>query len=158
MTVARPGIELSLPPRIKVLEALGSIADGRVKLVGEKEAVVVSSMGDRQYTVYVDVEKGEAFSDDNGTRFRGYVGYPIIAVLMLKGALPYDEKLAKALAGLPWKELNERFKRYAVVEELVRKEALKKGVERKVLDSFVSSVLNRLAELRLRYVERSRSS
>jgi hypothetical protein len=155
--VARPGIELSLPPRIKVLEALGSIADGRVKLVGDKEAVVISSMGDRQYTVYVDAEKREAFSDDNGTKFRGYVGYPIIAVLMLKGVLPYDERFAKALAGLPWKELNERFKKYAVVENLVKEEARKKGVDRKELDAFVSSVLNRLAELQLRYVERPRA-
>jgi hypothetical protein len=156
--VARPGAELSLPPRIKVLEALGSIADGRVKLVGDREAVVVSSMGDRQYAVYVDAEKGEAFSDDNGTRFRGYVGYPIIAVLMLKGVLPYEERFAKALAGLPWKELNERFKKYAVVEGIVKRRAREKGVDPKELDAYVSSVLKRLAELRLRYVERPRAS
>ncbi|MEM2823047.1 MAG: hypothetical protein QXF69_03035 [Thermofilaceae archaeon] len=151
--MALVGKVLDMPPRIKVLEALGSIADGRVGLVSGKEAVVGSSMGDREYRVYVDPERGEAYSNDNGTKFRGYIGYPIIAVLMLRGVLPYDERIAKAFAGLPWKELNERYKRYAVVEEIVKREASKKGVRREEVDHFIESVLRELAKLRLRYVE-----
>ncbi len=149
--MAAPGKVLAQPPRIKVLEALGSIADGRVKLIDADRASVESSMGERAYTVYVNTEKGVAFSDDNGTKFRGYVGYPIIAVLMLKGVLPFDERLAKALAGIPWKELNERYKRYAIVEELVKREAEKRGVLPKELDSFVKQVIDRLSQIQLRY-------
>ena len=78
---------LKLPPRIKVLEALGAIADGRVR-PGEREAEVRSSEGDKVYKVCVDLERRRAYSTDNGPKFRGYVGYPIIAVLMLKGVLP----------------------------------------------------------------------
>lgn len=150
--MATSGKILAQPPRIKILEALGSIADGRVKLIDADRANVESSTGERAYTVYVNVEKGIAFSDDNGTRFKGYIGYPIIAVLMLKGVLPFDERLAKALTGIPWKELNERYKRYAIVEELVKKEAEKRGVTPKEIDNFVKRVMDCLLQIQLRYV------
>ena len=148
-----PGDRLSLPPRIKVLEALGSIADGRVRKIGENIARVTSSTGDRKYLVYVDPEKRVAYSDDNGTKYRGYIGYPIIAMLMIEGALPYDERIAKALAGIPWKKLNERFKRYAIVERIVKREALQRGVKPKEIDSFIRKVMDRLSALNLRYSE-----
>lgn len=151
--MATPGKPLGAPPRIKVLEALGSIADRRIRMLDDQRALVESSTGERTYTVYVDVEKEEAYSDDNGTKLRGYIGYPIIAVLMLKGVLPYDERVAKALAGIPWKELNERFKRYAVVENIVKKEAAKRGVSAREIDGFVEAVMNRLSALQLRFAE-----
>ncbi len=142
---------LRLPPRIKVLEALGSIADERIKLVSDRNAIVVSSSGDRSYRVCVDLEKGIAYSDDNGTRFRKYVGYPIIALLMIKGVLPYDERIAKALKGVPWRKLNEQLKRYALVEQIVKDFARKNGVDPKELDLIVDRVLNALSKLRLMY-------
>ncbi len=46
---------LRMPPRIKVLEALGALADGRVEVINDKEALVKSSDGTRTYKVYVDV-------------------------------------------------------------------------------------------------------
>lgn len=144
---------MSTPPKIKVLEALGSIADGRVKIVDENRAIVSSSMGEKEYTVYVDTIKGIAFSDDNGTRFRGYVGYPIIAVLMMKKLLPFEERIAAALSGIPWKELNEKFKKYALVEDLVKREAERRGVKGDEIEKFVSLVLNNLSKIPLRYVE-----
>jgi len=149
--VAEVGGRLALPPRIKVLEALGSLADGRIRAVGDAEATVISSMGDRSYRVYVDLARGVAYSDDNGTKYRGYVGYPIIAFLMLKGVLPVDRRMAEALKGIPWKTLNERYKRYAIVESIVKEEVAKRGVSSRELDDFVDGVLKRLAQLQLRY-------
>jgi len=103
-------LRLREPPRIKVLEAAGAIADGRVHLVkgltpDRLEATVVSSEGDRRYRVVVVKEGGgyRVYSDDNGTRLRGYVGYPIISVLMLAGALPRDKQVEVALKGIDWK-------------------------------------------------------
>jgi len=141
---------LRRPPRIKVLEAAGAIADGRVVFTGDGCARVTSSMGDRVYTVCVDVERGLAYSDDNGTVYRGYVGYPIIAVLMLKGVLPFDKRIAEALKGIEWKRLNERYKRYAVVERIVKGIAEKRGVGREEIDEFVERVMAALSRLRLR--------
>jgi len=40
---------LRLPPRIKVLEALGAISDGRIEVLNDKEAIVRSSDGTRMY-------------------------------------------------------------------------------------------------------------
>jgi hypothetical protein len=57
---------MRLPPRIKILEALSAIADGRIKLLSEKDAEVVSSDGARTYRVYVDLGRRAAYSDDTG--------------------------------------------------------------------------------------------
>ncbi len=132
------------------MEALGAIADGRVRRVGDKSFIVVSSEGDRSYRVYVDPGAGVAYSDDNGTRLRGYIGYPIIAALMVEGILPFDEKLAKALQGIPWRKLNEKYKKYALVEAEVKKHAEARGVSSRELDAFIEKVMSRLAQLKLR--------
>jgi len=129
---------------------LGAIADGRVKLLNDKRAEVVSSTGEKTYEVCVDLEKRTASSTDNGTKFRGYVGYPIIAVLMRKGALPYDSEVAEALKGIPWKRLNEKYKKYAKVMELILEELEKKGIAREKVEKLVDEVLRKLEELRLR--------
>ncbi|ABU82365.1 hypothetical protein [Ignicoccus hospitalis] len=140
---------LRLPPKIKVLEALGALADGRVRL-GDGRAEVVSSEGDRVYEVCVDLERGLADSTDNGTKFRGYVGYPIIAVLMALGALPFDREVAEALRGVPWRKLNEKYKKYSKVMEVVLEEAEKKGVSRERVLSLVDEVMKKLKELGLK--------
>ncbi len=72
MRVIEPVVKLrSPPPKIKVLEALGAIVDGRIKQVGEGDYVVVSSDGYRKYSVHVDLERGIADSTDNGTTYKG---------------------------------------------------------------------------------------
>ncbi len=141
---------LRLPPRVKVLEALGAIADGRVKLVGGGWARVVSSEGDRVYTVYVDPERRVAYSDDNGTKLRGYVGYPVLAVLMMTGVVTYDGRVAEALKGIPWRRLNESMRSYRRVEEHVKRIASQRGVDPSVIDALVSKVMRELARLGLR--------
>ena len=43
-----------VPPRVKVLEALGAIGDGRIIFTGELEAQVTGSDGSRVYRVVWD--------------------------------------------------------------------------------------------------------
>ncbi|HDI75526.1 MAG: hypothetical protein DRJ52_03070 [Thermoprotei archaeon] len=131
------------PPRIKVLEALGCIADQRIKFVGEKEAVVVSSTGERTYKVTWDGGKA-IMSTDNGSLYRGYLGYPSIAFLMLKGILPFDKEIADALKGISWKKLNETYKKYRIVEEKVKAIAKERGVDPAKIDSFVAKVMQEI--------------
>ena len=144
---------LRMPPRIKVLEALGSIADNRIHKIDDKHYEVISSDGTRKYRVYVDLETRRVYSDDNGTKLRGYVGYPIIAILMLNGKLPYNEKLANALKGIPWKKLNETYKKYAIVENIVKEKARRKGVSSDEIDAFIRDVLAKLRSMQLYYEE-----
>ena len=140
-----------IPPKVKVLEALGAIGDKRIKIEGNK-AIVKSSTGEREYRVYYYPEKNAAWSTDNGTRFRKYVGYPIISFLMLKRKLPFNEKFAKALTGIPWKEINDEFKRdYNKTMEYAYGIAKKKGININELKKFVDKVIEDLKKSKLKF-------
>lgn len=140
---------LRQPPRIKALEALAAVADGRVERLGDRAFIVRSSDGSRLYRVYVDPERGVAYSDDNGTRLRGYIGYPIIAALILMGLLPRDDELAEALRGIPWRRLNEELKRYALVIERVKEIVRERGVDPARVDRYMEEVSRALRRIRL---------
>lgn len=147
---------MRLPPRIKILEALSALADGRVKLLGDKEAEVISSDGARTYKVVVDIGRRAAYSDDNGTIYRGYVGYPIISFLMARGILPVDQKLAEALKGIPWRKLNEEYKKYEVVMNIVKAQLKEKGVAEEEVERYIDLVMAHLKKLNLRLEKPSR--
>ncbi len=140
---------LRMPPRIKILEAAGAVADGRVMKLDDKTFKVVSSEGDRTYTVYVDLEKGEACSTDNGTTYRNYVGYPIISSLFVLGKLPYNTEIGKSLAKIDWRYLNETLKNYALVEERVKEIAKGRGMAPELIDKYVDEVYTRLRKMKL---------
>ena len=101
-----------LPPFEKVYEAYSALADGRVTLCpDERLASVVSSNGEKSYTVAWDEARTTYSSNDNATYWQGYAGYPVIAVLMEQGLVPLDRAVAAGFAGIDWAELNERFHR-----------------------------------------------
>jgi len=138
---------LRMPPRIKVLEAASSVADGRVKKQGDSYRVVSSSGEVRVYTVSITDSKVK--SDDNGTVYRGYVGYPIIAVLMVEGRLQYNPRIGEALRGIPWKKLNDQYKNYAAVEQIAKRKASEAGITSDKIDKYVDLVLMELKSLKL---------
>lgn len=119
-----------MPPRIKVYEALGAVVDGRVKVKGD-EGEVVSSKGNKTYTVKYD-GKTSIMVNDNGSFWRGYLGYPAISFLMIKGVIDYDKKIARSLMGIKWNDINKRYKReYGETEkyclDLVEKRGMNRG-------------------------------
>jgi hypothetical protein len=48
--------------------------------------------------------------NDNGSYWQGYLGYPAIAYLLVKDIIAYDPHLAELLKGIPWKDVNTKFK------------------------------------------------
>jgi hypothetical protein len=100
------------PPIIKIYEALGSVADGRVELSGEdkNKAKVYSSTGNKYYDIAYDPEKKAIMANDNASYWKGYLGYPSIAYLMKVGVLSYDPEMGKLLEGIAWKDINQKFK------------------------------------------------
>jgi hypothetical protein len=142
--------ELSLPPRIKVLEAAGAVAGGRVKIVSENEAEVQASEGERVYKVFTDLKSGVVSSDDNGTTFRNYVGYPIIAFMMSRGELPYDPEIGEALKDIKWRTLNEQYKSYRIVESIIKEKLRSRGVSDRRVNEFIKKVLEKLSGYSLR--------
>jgi hypothetical protein len=99
-----------MPPPIKVYEALGAIGDGRVRLEDDRHALVESSEGDKTYQVELSDDGHEISSNDSASYWQGYLGYPAIAVLLMRGLYRPPANVIDALAGIPWKEINRRFK------------------------------------------------
>jgi hypothetical protein len=97
------------PQIIKIYEALGTVADGRVKVSGDT-AKVYSSSGNKFYDVSYNPEKNAIMSNDNGSYWTSRLGYPAIAFLFKINLLEYRPKLAKLLKGIKWKDLNQKFK------------------------------------------------
>jgi hypothetical protein len=98
-----------IPPIIKIYEALGAIGDERVAINGNK-AKVSSSSGNKFYDVEYDPAKNAITSNDNGSFWKGYLGYPAIAFLMIAGRINYDTEYANALKGIAWKDINTKYK------------------------------------------------
>lgn len=91
-------------PIAKIYEAYSALADGRVLKAGENVYHIASSDRAKTYTVRKD---GKIYSsNDNATLWQHYAGYPILAVWMTEGILPYDASLLSYFRGIPWKKLN----------------------------------------------------
>lgn len=100
-----------MPPPEKIYEAWSALADGRVELSPgastlEGDAFVASS--NRTKTCRVTWHDTVFSSDDNASYWQGYPGYPVIAVLMRLGLLPYDAAAASLFAQVDWNAANKR--------------------------------------------------
>lgn len=98
-----------LPPKIKIYEALGSLADGRIEVEGNAAKVYSSSRG-KYYTVTYDPDSGAIMCNDNGSYWQGYLGYPAIAYLLATEVIPYQTSCADLLKDIKWKDINQNFK------------------------------------------------
>lgn len=134
-----------MPPPEKIHEALGAIADGRVRME-KNRALVDSSGGDRQYIVtWTD----DAFSsNDSATYWRLYPGYPVIAVLLLQGRLPLRKDVAEHFSGINWAELNRKYKRkYDMAVAEVMRRLRENGVDVLAIEKYVADVYAALGDL-----------
>lgn len=145
------------PPIVKVYEAFTAVAGGHVSIVEPDRALVTSSDGARTYKVSWNEDGSSIDSDDNGSRWQGYAGYPIIAVLLKQASLSADETVIAPLAGVDWHELNDRFKRrYDEAIEFVLAEAAAAGADRDAIAAEAESVARQLAGLHLQRSGRRR--
>lgn len=97
-----------MPPIEKIPEAYTAIEDNRVELF-DNYAIVKSSNFEKEYLIKW---KGNIYySNDNSTYWQGYVGYPVIAVLMLQAKLPLNKAVSKYFKEINWNKLNKDNKR-----------------------------------------------
>ena len=139
-----------LPPRAKVFEAFTAVADGRVQLTGPGSATVTSSGGDKTYDVGWSDDGRTVTANDNASYWQGYLGYPILAVLLVRGVLHAADEVVAALAGVPWHDLNMQYKHdydAAVAHVLAALPA--GGATTAQIETAVDDVLAQLAELDL---------
>ncbi len=152
-----PPTRWKLPPAAKVYEAFSAVADGRVRPSGAGRAEVESSGRDRSYTVEWSDDLTSVASNDNASYWQGYLGYPAVAVLLTVGALHADEAIVGLLAGVPWHELNARFKRdYDAAVDSVLTGLEEQGAERARIVAEVDRVMAQLAALGLQRPPRRR--
>ncbi len=135
------------PPIIKVYEALGTMADGRIEMHGDS-AKVYSSSGNKFYDVQYDPAENAIMSNDNASYWQGTLGYPAIAMLFALGVLEYKPEFAKLLKGIAWKDLNTKFKNnfdktLAYIEETLSEE------DRDSLRAYVAQIDNDIKKLKL---------
>ena len=138
-----------MPPLAKIYEALGAVSDGRVRIVNESSAIVTSSTGKKSYNVETSPGGREISSNDNASYWQNYLGYPGIAVLIARGFYRAPANVTDALAGIPWKDLNTRFrnnyeKTLAEVDKLVEEN----GHDPDAVRSEAEALLEYLKELK----------
>jgi hypothetical protein len=139
-----------MPPKAKVYEALSAVADQRVIITGHTAAQVQSSSHDKTYNIEWSEDIHEITSNDNASYWQGYIGYPIIAVLLKMGKLPFNTHIAELMAGVPWKVVNDQYKRdYDKAINHVLDQIEAKGGKRTKITQEVEKIYEQLGTLGL---------
>jgi hypothetical protein len=143
-TLAKPW---KTPPLVKIYEAIGAIGDGRVHLDDEWHATVLSSDHGKTYQVEISKDGRQISSNDNASYWQDYLGYPAIAVMLVRGSYPVGQETLDALSGIPWKELNRRFRNdyERTIDEAMRR-AEERGFDPKLIKTEAVAVLSWLIE------------
>jgi hypothetical protein len=146
-----------LPPIEKMYEAFSAIADGRVELKSDTQATVTSSDRSKQYTI---TWIGNEFkSNDNATYWQGYIGYPIVAVLVALGKIKCDTKIMQHMAGLNWKAINKQHKsNYKEAVEHVLSDLIKQGIDIERIKEEANSAMHQLESFGITLKKPLRSS
>jgi hypothetical protein len=136
-----------LPPEIKIYETLTVMGDERITVSGNT-AKVVSSDGDKTYTVEFDPDKHSIVSDNNEDFWQKRMGYPSIAYVLQTKMIPYNPKAGQLMAGVNWKALNASNRRnYELSIETVLSKLAPQ--DRKLVESEIKSILKELTNLKL---------
>jgi len=145
--------EWGIPPIEKIYEAFSAVASERVKIIGEK-AMVHSSDYKKEYTI--EWHDNEYSSNDNASYYQGYLGYPVIAVLMLQNIIKYKPEIATYFKQINWKKLNTKYKnKYAEVVEIILNDLVSEGVNIEEIVAEVNNIYGQIKNLKLIY-KRSR--
>lgn len=141
-------MDFKLPPIEKIHEAYSAIADSRI-ILKENEAEVESSDLSKKYLVtWID---DVYTSNDNASYWKGYLGYPIIAVLMLQKRLSFNNEIAQHFKGINWKQLNTANKNnYAKAVKQILDDLAKAGVDCEEINQEIEKVYAEMKELKIK--------
>ncbi len=129
-------------------EALGAVADGRIEISGNN-GKCYSSSGNKYYDITFDPESYKIMSNDNTSYWTEELGYPAVAFLLKKGVLEYRAELANLLKGIPWKEVNQKFKNdFDAALEYILADMEKGGKEE--LDKYTQLLVEEVKKLNLK--------
>lgn len=147
-----------LPPKAKIYEAFSVLADERYSMK-ENSATVTSSDGKKQYSVeWTDQNSGDNLkisSNDNASYWQGYMGYPIIAALMILKKIQFNEEIIPYFRDIPWNALNKAAKNDydSVVEKILFKIDDKQETDKIISEA--DHIYRQLEELKLERLGKS---
>lgn len=134
---------IKLPPIEKIPEAYTAIVDERIS-INENLATVTSSDKKKEYII--KWQDNLYYSNDASTYWQGYIGYPVIAVLMLQNKLSLNKKIAEYFKNINWNQLNKENKRnYRLSLEIALKELSKE--EKEEIERELEKVFKEIQEL-----------
>jgi hypothetical protein len=149
-----------LPPKEKIYEAFSVLANKRYTIEGNT-ATITSSDGKKHYAVEWNDQKNPdtalaITSNDNASYWQGYIGYPIIAILMITGKIRFNDQIIPHFKDIPWNTLNKSAKNdyAAVVNKLLSGIGDKKEVDKII--SGVENIYKQLADLKLERLTRNK--
>lgn len=131
-----------LPPIEKIYEAYSALADKRYKM-DEKSCEITSS--NSQKTYFVNWNDNTYSSNDNASYWKGYAGYPIIAVLMIQGKLSYNEKIANYFKDVNWTSINKKYK--AKYDLAVNEIITERNLDKNEIEEEVNKVFDEIKNL-----------
>lgn len=132
------------PPIIKIYEALGAVVDGRLAVSGNS-GKCYSSSGNKYYDIEFDKSANAIMTNDNGSFWKGYLGYPAIAFLLKINELPYQENLAQLMKEIAWKDINQKHKN-DFDKTLTEILTPRSNDERKELETYTNDVLEEITK------------
>lgn len=141
---------VKLPPLEKIPEAYTAIEDKRVTLFDDY-ANVKSSNNEKEYLI--KWKDNTYYSNDNSTYWQGYIGYPVIAVLMLQNKLSLNRKITKFFKNINWNKLNKDNKRdyHRSLEQILISTT---ESERKEIEDEINRVYDEIKELNIELTKR----
>ncbi len=136
------------PQLVKLYEAIGCVADGRVEVSGDT-AKVYSSSRNKYYDISYDSENHAIMSNDNSSFWKATPGYPAVGYLLKIGVLPYDSQIGELLKGIAWKDINQKYKNKfdKALEHIL---STKSENERALLLSYVHKIDDEIKKLDLK--------
>lgn len=141
------------PPKNEhiVYEALSAIADGRIISSDDKKSAKCTSPSKGKfYTITYEPETKSIMSNDNMAYYVNEVSYPMVALLLLREDIKYDETILEDLKSIYWKDINQRFKNnYMKSVEYVLSNLKTKGKDTEKIVKEVKNIFAQVLDFKL---------
>ena len=142
-----------LPPKIKIYEALGSIADNRVEInwLFANEAKCYSSSLNKYYIIKYNSDEKSIITNDNGSYWQWYIWYPAIAFLMKQWIITYNKNFSEALKWIARKDINQNFKNdFNKTIDYIHWIIISKWIDLKLFLQDIDNIYNQIEKLNLK--------
>ena len=103
--------ERKLPPKVKIIEALSAVADGRVTiedLLSKEWKCSSSSTPWKVYKIIYNEKENQIFSNDSWSTNQWFLWYPAIAFLLKIWKLNYNKDILGMLKNIDRADIKEK--------------------------------------------------